>query len=257
MSNTPLQRDVHQQSLEPGLVERDGIIALLSKIASEATPAALYAEWGDAHPLSVKIRRVTAQGFQLYARDDDPETCRRLEEGIGIFVGAQGRYKIQFQISRLHRLASPPGKNGLKQASGTYFECSFPEKIWSINRREEFRAIPAASTSLTCEVRPAGNRTVVAKAFDISAGGVCLELPEGLLDATIGTVWPDCTLRLDESRRVVACTLVVTTIEPLASPPAYVHIGCQLRLNKPSLSAAEFQMMNLDVQRGEQVGAAG
>ena len=257
MSSAPLQREVNQQSLEPGLVERDQIIALLSKIASEATPAALFAEWGDAHPLSVKIRHVTAQGFQLYARDDDPETCRRLEEGIGIFVGAHGRYKIQFQISRLRRLSSPPGINGLKQASGAYFECSFPDKIWSINRREEFRATPAASTSLTCEVRPTGSRAVVARAFDISAGGVCLELPQGALDAAIGTVWLDCTLRLDENRRVVACTLVVTSIEQLASPAGYVHIGCQLRLNKPSLSAAEFQMMNLDVQRGGQVGAAG
>ena len=255
MPRMPLQPESDLQTLEPCLVGPSQTASFLSEIASNVTPASVFAEGADAPALSVKIRHVTSNGFQLYSTDDEPETWHRLEAGNAIFVGFHGRYKIQFKISHINRLASPPGVAGKKQASGIYFDCSFPQQIWRINRREEFRATTMESADVSCEIRAPHRSTILAKAFDLSANGVCIELPEGTLDATVGTVWHDCTMRLGENTHVVPCSLVVMTIEHTEAPAGHVHIGCKVHLKNPAY-AAEYQTMNFEVQRAERLARA-
>ncbi len=252
MPRKALQPELNQKLLEPCLSDPCQTSFLLAKIADSITPAVVFPEGADTQPLSVKIRHVTSNGFQLFANDDDPEACRRLEAGNGFFVGFHGRYKIQFKIPSITRHVSLPGNNVTKQTPGIYFDCSFPQQIWRINRREEFRAIPSGPRSVYCEVRPTGGRKIVAKALDMSAGGVCLEVPDGAIDVAVGTVLLDCTLRQGENVRVVPCSLVVRTIDRTNSPARSVHIGCKVRLKNTAYSG-EYQAMNFEVQLAERL----
>jgi hypothetical protein len=235
--------------LDPSAVEFAIGISILSGMAKIGPPSVVYLDRHAIMPLPVKLRLVSRAGLQLHTLDWDKESYGMLDGDAGMFVGLQGRYKIQFQIPRLRHVLIPPAKNGIPLA-GNFLECRFPDQVWRINRRDAFRAVPGLRTPVFCHVNLPDQKPVIAKVLDISYGGVGLEILKGSLDTAIGTIWPACTIRLGDHRRTVPCTLKVTSNTGKAARANHERIGCVLTLNDPGMSG-EFQMLIYDVETSQ------
>lgn len=241
-----LTPETNRMLLEPCEVEPALGISILSGMAKMAPPSVLHSGRNEVNPLPVTLREVSHTVLQLHTHHWDDDSHDVFDGGAGIFVGLQGRYKIQFQIPRLNRLRIQPAKAGVP-LEGQFFECRFPDQVWRINRREAFRAVPGLRTPVFCHVNTLDPKPVIAKVVDISYGGVGLEILKGALDTTIGTVWPACAIRLGDHRRIVPCTLKVTSVSGKATRANHERVGCTLMLNDTAMSG-EFQMLIYDVE---------
>lgn len=248
MSLSSLIPETNRLVLELCEVEPEVAMSILSGMAQVRPPASVHAGQADIAPLPVTLRTVSRAGLQLHTLHWDESAHEVLDGGAATFVGLQGRYKVQFQIPRMNRMKIPPAKEG-KLLEGSFFECRFPTHVWRINRREAFRAVPGLRTPVWCHINVPDRKPVIAKVIDIGMGGVGIELLDGVLDLAVGTIWPDCTLRLGDHRRVVHCTLRVTSFGGQASRREFMRVGCAMTLNDGRF-ASEFQMMIFDVQAG-------
>ncbi len=243
-----LTLETNRMLLEPCAVESAVGVSILSGMAKVAPPAVLYMGDKDLEPLPVTLRNVSRSGLQLHTSHWNNDFHDDYDGGAGTFVGMQGRYKIQFQIPRLSRVRVQPLEDG-EPLEGNFFECRFPEQVWRINRRDAFRAVPGFRTPVWCNINVPNHNTVIAKVIDIGVGGVGLELPGSALDLSVGTIWPDCMLRLGDHRRNIYCMLTIVSVGGKASRPDYKRIGCVLELPDPTQSG-ELQMLIFDVEAG-------
>ena len=248
MPLSKLTPETNRMLLEPCVVEPAVGVSILSGMAKVAPPAVLYSVNKGVKPLPVTLRHVSRSGLQLHTAHWHNDFHDDYDGGAGTFVGMQGRYKIQFQISRLSRVRIQPMKDG-EPLAGNFFECRFPDPVWRINRREAFRATPGFRTPVWCNINLPNQKLVIAKVIDVGVGGVGLELPVSALDLSVGTIWPDCLLRLGDHRRNILCRLTIASIGGKASRPDYKRIGCVLDLPDPSHSG-ELQMLIFDVEAG-------
>lgn len=243
-----LTPETNRMLLEPCAVEHAVGVSILSGMAKIAPPAVLHMGNKEIKPLPVTLRNVSRSGLQLHTAHWQNDLHDDYDGGSGTFVGMQGRYKIQFQIQRLSRVRIPPMKDG-EPLEGKFFECRFPDQIWRINRRDSFRAVASSRTPVWCNINVSNQTPVIAKVVDIGVGGVALELPGSALDLSVGTIWPDCMLRLGDYRRNVRCILKIVSVGGKASRPDFKRIGCVLDLPDSAYSG-ELQMMIFDVEAG-------
>lgn len=104
-----------------------------------------------------------------------------------------------------------------------------PDEILRLQRREYFRLSVPLAHNLTCRLPDSGwGVGEEARVMDISAGGLCLNLPGGSTELVIGSIVPSCRLKLPDTE-VFTLDLEIRNISRQRSRSGVesLRVGCR------------------------------
>lgn len=141
-----------------------------------------------------------------------------------------------FPVDRLHVK---------RLADGPVWEVPMPAKVIRLQRREYYRVPAKTVRPIHCTVPAEGGETGQARAVlvlnDISMGGASLVDNLGVMDATVGKLYPDCHFDLPTGATVVADLMVANARERMLADGQTVRtVGCKFEaLPRPMAVAVQ------------------